>query len=175
VDPPRRGPRGHPRPAGPAPLSGGEDDKRRRRPENYPLRYETRALYSDVDANRHVNNVAYARWFEEGRAQLNEQVAGPGALLNPPPGVQFLLVSLRLDYLAQVPYPSTVTVASAVGRISGASYVIVHGLFHQDRCAALGESVVVRAQDGRPVRLTEAERAALAPLTLGAAGSAPPR
>lgn len=174
MDPPRRDPRGHPRPAG-QPLSGSEDDRRRRRRENYPLRYEARALYSDVDANRHVNNVAYARWFEEGRAQLNEQVAGPDALLNPPPGVQFLLVSLRLDYLAQVPYPSTVTVASAVGRISGASYVIVHALFHQDRCAALGESVVVRAQDGRPVRLTEAERAALAPLTLTAAGSAPPR
>jgi acyl-CoA thioester hydrolase len=152
-----------------------QHDKRRLRPENYPLRYETRALYSDVDANRHVNNVAYARWFEEGRAQLNERVAGPGALLNPAPGVQFLLVSLRLDYLAQVPYPSTVTVAAAVGRISGASYVIVHALFHQDRCAALGESVVVRARDGRPVRLSEAERAALTPLTLTAAGSAPPR
>jgi acyl-CoA thioester hydrolase len=152
-----------------------QHDKRRLRPENYPLRYETRALYSDVDANRHVNNVAYARWFEEGRAQLNERVAGPGALLNPAPGVQFLLVSLRLDYLAQVPYPSTVTVAAAVGRISGASYVIVHALFHQDRCAALGESTVVRAADGRPIRLTAAERDALEPLTFSAAGSAPPR
>jgi acyl-CoA thioester hydrolase len=166
VDPPRRDPRGDPRPAGPA-LNGSQH---RRQAENYPLRYESRALYSDVDANRHVNNVAYARWFEEGRAQLNERVAGPGTLLNPPPGVQFLLVSLRLDYLAQVPYPSTVTVASAVGRISGASYVILHALFHQDRCAALGESVVVRARDGRPVRLSEAERAALVPLTLTAAG-----
>lgn len=150
-----------------------QHDKARLRLDNYPLRYETRALYSDVDANRHVNNVAFARWFEEGRAQLNERVAGPGALLNPPPGVQFLLVSLKLDYRAQVPYPATVTVASAVGRVSGASYVIVHALFHDGRCAALGESVVVRARDGRPVRLSEAERAALEPLT--SAGSAPPR
>jgi acyl-CoA thioester hydrolase len=126
-----------------------------------------------VDANRHVNNVAFARWFEEGRAQLNERVAGPGALLNPPPGVQFLLASIRLDYLAQVPYPSTVTVATAVGRISGASYVIAHALFHLDRCAAVGESVVVRARDGRPVRLSDAERGALVPFS--AAGSAPPR
>jgi acyl-CoA thioester hydrolase len=165
VDPARRHPRAHPRPAGRAPLTGLQ-----RQLDSYPLRFQTRALYSDVDANRHVNNVAFARWFEEGRAQLNERVAGSGTLLNPPPGVQFLLVSLRLDYLAQVPYPSTVTVASAVGRISGASYVILHALFHQDRCAALGESVVVRARDGRPVRLSEAERAALVPLTLTAAG-----
>jgi acyl-CoA thioesterase FadM len=68
-----------------------------------------------------------------------------------------------------------VTVATAVGKIGGASYVIEHALFHQGRCAALGESVVVRARDGRPVRLTDAERAALAPLALSAAGSAPPR
>jgi acyl-CoA thioester hydrolase len=155
----------------PLPLSGPH----RRRPEDYPLRFDTRALYSDVDANRHINNVAHARWFEEGRAQLNERVAGPGALLDPPPGVQFLLVSLRLDYRAQVPYPAMVTVATAVGKIGGASYVIEHALFHQGRCAALGESVVVRARDGRPVRLTDAERAALAPLALTAAGSAPPR
>jgi acyl-CoA thioester hydrolase len=147
-------------------------DKGRLRPESYPLRFETRALYSDVDANRHVNNVAFARWFEEGRAQLNEHVAGPGALLDPPPGVQFLLVSLRLDYRAQVSYPSTVTVATAVGRVGGASYVIEHALFHQDRCAALGESVVVRARDGRPVRLTDTERAALAPLAR--TGTSPP-
>jgi acyl-CoA thioester hydrolase len=157
----------------PPTLSG--PDRRRPRPEDYPLRFETRALYSDVDANRHVNNVAHARWFEEGRAQLNERVAGPGTLLDPPPGVQLLLVSIRLDYRAQVPYPATVTVATAVGKIGGASYVIEHALFHQGRCAALGESVVVRARDGRPVRLTDAERAALAPLALSAAGSAPPR
>jgi acyl-CoA thioester hydrolase len=139
------------------------EDRRRLEPANYPLRFEARALYSDVDANRHVNNVAYVRWFEEGRAQLNERVAGPDALLNPPTGMQFLLVSLRLEYLAQVPYPSTVAVAAAVGRISGASYTILHALFHEARCAALGESVVVRAHDGRPVRLADAERAALEP------------
>lgn len=170
MDAPRRDPGGHPRPHRGPPLTA--PDKARLRLESYPLRFEARALYSDVDANRHVNNVAYARWFEEGRAQLNGQVAGPGALLDPAPGEQFLLVSLRLDYRAQVPYPSTVTVATAVGRIGGASYVIEHALFHQDRCAALGESVVVGARDGRPVRLTGTERAALA---LIAAGSAPPR
>jgi acyl-CoA thioester hydrolase len=139
-------------------------DKRRLELGNYPLRFQTRALYSDVDANRHVNNVAYARWFEEGRAQLNERVAGAGTLLNPPPGVQFLLVSIHIEYLNQVPYPSTVTVAAAVGRVSAASYVIAHALFHDGRCAALGDSVVIRARDGRPIRLDSSEHATLAEL-----------
>jgi acyl-CoA thioester hydrolase len=139
-------------------------DRRRLEPANYPLRFETRALYGDVDANRHVNNVAYARWFEEGRAQLNERVSGPGMLLDPPAGEQLLLVSIQIEYLAQVPYPATVVVAAAVSVLGGASYGIAHGLFHEGRCAALGDSVVVRARAGRPARLSPAERATLASL-----------
>jgi acyl-CoA thioester hydrolase len=145
------------------------NDKRRLRLESYPLRFEVRALYSDVDTNRHVNNVAYARWFEEGRVRLNEQVTGPGVLMDPPPGLQLLLVSIRIDYLAQVPYPSTVTIAGAVATLGGASYGIAHALFHDGRCAALADSVVVKARDGRPTRLTEDERAALTPLLFSAA------
>jgi hypothetical protein len=52
----------------------------------------------------------------------------------------------------------------AVSRIGAASYGIAHGLFHDGRCAALGDSVVVQARDGRPARLTAEERAALEPL-----------
>ena len=135
-------------------------------PENYPLQFEARALYGDVDTNRHVNNVAVARWFEESRAQLNHRVAGVARLLDPPPGLQLLLVSIQIEYLQQVPYPSIVTIGAAVGRLGGASYAIAHGLFQDGQCAALGESVVVQAHDGRPMRLTPEERAALAPLAV---------
>jgi acyl-CoA thioester hydrolase len=145
-------------------MSTLRQDKRRLGLENYPLRFDARPLYGDVDTNRHVNNVTVARWFEESRAQLNHRVAGVARLLDPPPGVQLLLVSIQIEYLQQVPYPSAVTVAAAVGRLGGASYAVAHGLFHDGSCAALGESVVVQARDGRPLRLTPEERAALQPL-----------
>ena len=73
-------------------------------------------------------------------------------------------MSIHIQYLNQVPYPSTVTVAAAVGRVSAASYVIAHALFHDGRCAALGDSVVVRARDGRPTRLDQSEHATLVEL-----------
>ena len=95
-------------------MSRLRQDKRRLALENYPLRFETRPLYGDVDTNRHVNNVTVARWFEESRAQLNHRVAGAARLLDPSPGLQLLLVSIQIEYLQQVPYPSTVTVAAAV-------------------------------------------------------------
>lgn len=145
-------------------MSRLRQDKGRLALENYLLRFEARPLYGDVDTNRHVNNVTVARWFEESRAQLNHRVAGAARLIDPPPGLQLLLVSIQIEYLQQVPYPSTVTVAAAVGRLGGASYAVAHGLFQDGRCAALGESVVVQARDGRPLRLTAEERAALEPL-----------
>ena len=144
-------------------MSRLRQDKRRLMLDNYPLRFEARSLYGDVDTNRHVNNVTVARWFEEGRAQLNHHVAGAARLLDPPPGLQLLLVSIQIEYLQQVPYPSTVTVGAAVGRIGGASYAVAHGLFHDGQCAALGESVVVQARGGQPLRLMPEERAALEP------------
>jgi acyl-CoA thioester hydrolase len=144
-------------------MSRLRQEKRRLALDSYPLRFEARALYGDVDTNRHVNNVAVARWFEESRAQLNHRVAGAARLLDPPPGLQLLLVSIQIEYLQQVPYPSTLTVAAAVGRLGGASYAVAHGLFQDGQCAALGESVVVQARDGRPLRLTPEERAALEP------------
>jgi acyl-CoA thioester hydrolase len=147
-------------------MSRLRQDKRRLALANYPLQFEAKALYGDVDTNRHVNNVAVARWFEESRAQLNHRVAGAARLLDPPPGLQLLLVSIQIEYLQQVPYPGTVTVGAAVGRLGGASYAIAHGLFHDGGCAALGESVVVQARDGRPLRLTPEERAALEPLAV---------
>ena len=147
-------------------MSRLRQDKRRLALENYALRFETRPLYGDVDTNRHVNNVTVARWFEESRAQLNHRVAGAARLLDPPRGLQLLLVSIQIDYLQQVPYPSTVTVAAAVGRLGGASYAVAHGLFENGQCAALGESVVVQARDGRPLRLTSEERAALEPFAV---------
>ena len=147
-------------------MSRLRQDRRRLALENYPLRFEASPLYGDVDTNRHVNNIAVARWFEESRAQLNHRVAGADRLLDPPPGVTLLLVSIQIEYLEQVPYPSTVTVGAAVGRLGGASYAVAHGLFQDGRCAALGESVVVQARDGRPMRLTPDERAALEPLAV---------
>src|SRR3954470_22925838 len=35
---------------------------------DFPVQYVTRILFSDLDAQMHVNNIAYARWFQEGRS-----------------------------------------------------------------------------------------------------------
>jgi hypothetical protein len=36
---------------------------------NYPVRFTYRSLFSDMDANRHLNNGTIGRLFEEGRVR----------------------------------------------------------------------------------------------------------
>ena len=43
---------------------------------HYPARFGYRTLYSDMDANRHLNNGTFGRLFEEGRADLRQHVFG---------------------------------------------------------------------------------------------------
>jgi len=60
------------------------DDPARLDIGNYPLRYTSRALFADMDGFRHINNVAIARFFEEGRAAGIIEAFGLDSLLNPP-------------------------------------------------------------------------------------------
>ena len=152
-------------------MSRPQVDPARLEPDRYPLRFDTRVMFSDVDAYRHGNNVAIARFFEEGRVELTGRVFGLAAMIDPPPGRQVLLASLHVDYRAQLGYPGTVTVTSAVERVGTSSFVIVHGLFSAGGCVALADTVMVKAVDGAASPLSEDERAALAALrTAGPTG-----
>jgi acyl-CoA thioester hydrolase len=132
---------------------------------NYPLRFAYRSLFGDMDANRHLNNGAIGRVFEEGRADLNRRVFGP-TTAEPTNEVSLLLATITVDFLAQSRYPGAVEVATAVTQIGGTSYVLAQAAFQNSACIALASSVMVTAADGRPVPLAEAERDALAELML---------
>jgi acyl-CoA thioester hydrolase len=139
---------------------GGEGLGDRRR-----LRFVTRSLYSDMDAFRNINNVAFSRWFEEGRADLNIRVFGVHAMTDPPDGLQLLLARTFVEYFAPLSYPGEVTVATAVWQVGTSSYGARHALFRDNLCLALGDTVMVTARRGRPEALTGDERAALMALT----------
>ncbi|MET0293939.1 MAG: acyl-CoA thioesterase [Phenylobacterium sp.] len=137
------------------------DDAWRLRRENYPLAVEIRAAYGDVDSFHHLNNVALARFLEEGRATMNMQVFGVDAVVRPSGDVQLLFASVTIDYIAQGTYPGTVTVAVAASRVGGSSYVQSCGVFQNGRCIALCDAVTVYAAAGRGAPLPPDARATL--------------
>lgn len=144
-----------------------KDDPARNRPETYPLRFEQRLVYADMDAFRHLNNGAVARYFEEGRASLNMRVFGVSAMIDPPNGLQLLFATVVTDFLAQAHYPGTVTIYSGIARVGRTSWVLAHAAFQEDACFALSESVLVKARNGIPEPLSGAERTEMANLMLG--------
>ena len=116
---------------------------------SYPLVIDVPAAFADIDSFQHVNNVAIARYFEEGRAQLNMKIFGEDAVARPSPGVQLLFASVLIEYLAQGRYPGVFQLGSAISKVGGSSFVQCGGLFQDGLCVAISETVTVCAIDGR--------------------------
>jgi acyl-CoA thioester hydrolase len=143
-----------------------KDEPARQRAENYPLRFTTRILYSDMDAFRHLNNGATGRYFEEGRASLNMRIFGIDCMIDPPEGQQLLFATVTVDYVRQAHYPGDAEIATGIVRIGGSSYVVAQAAFQHGQCFALAEAVMVKAVAGRPSPLTGQERHAMQPFLL---------
>jgi len=126
---------------------------------NYPVRFEYRTLYGDMDTNRHLNNGAFGRLFEEGRSDLTHRVVGMSANR-----LILLLATITMEFLREGRYPGSVEVGSAVLRVGGSSYVLAQAAFQDQECIALAECVMVKASRDGPVSLTETERDLLAGL-----------
>lgn len=93
--------------------------------------------YSDQDAMAHVNNCAYAAYTEAGRTVFL------GGLLNPDstPAIDFILASVKIDYLNEMHYPGTVNVGTRIIRLGTKSMTLGTGMFHDGACVATAESV----------------------------------
>lgn len=135
-----------------------KDIPSRRIAATYPQIFELRALFSDMDAFRHINNGAIGRYLEAGRATLNMKISGTESLTNPSGGLLLLFANLTIDFLLQAHYPGNAQIAAGVARIGSSSYMVARAGFQNGGCFALAESILVKAMDGKPAALTDLER-----------------
>ena len=131
---------------------------------NYPVRFAYRTIYSDMDPNRHLNNGAFGRLFEEGRADLHHRVVGMSDGPATDNGLILLLATITMEFLREGRYPGSVEVASAVLRVGGSSYVLAQAAFQDQECVALANCVMVKASRTGPLQLTATERELMAAL-----------
>ncbi|WP_336880984.1 acyl-CoA thioesterase [Rhodococcus globerulus] len=117
--------------------------------DTYPIRRTLVLTYDDMDAVGHVNNVAFAKYFQEGRVLLLRAVDELAlAAFN----ARMLLAHVDIDYLAEMRYPGQIQLGIGIARIGRTS--VTHGaaLFQNGRCTALSNSVDVKTNvDGSPV------------------------
>jgi len=131
--------------------------------------------FGDIDSYGHVNNVTMLQYLEDARVLLTRRPVGPGDV----PGLErettfrdevgerlTVIGRQEIEYVQQLLYrsePVHVRVwASAVG---GSSFVLDYAVQEEDgsRVYAVAQTVVVQIDraSGRPVRLTELQRALL--------------
>ncbi len=133
-------------------------DSRRRDPANYPWSLELQTRFGDMDPNRHLNNVAVARLFEEVRVRFHATLYAQAPTDIRP---RFLVAHMATDYIAEGRYPAPALMALAVLSIGTSSYRVGLGLFQDGDCIALCDTVLVHRGDERPSPLPPERRALL--------------
>lgn len=131
------------------------------RREDFPHRVVETVRFRDLDINGHVNNAIFSTYLETGRVDIIRQRTV--ALL--PRTMNWMLVRVAIDYRAEVNWPGTVEVATALVRLGRSSITFNHALFFEDRCAATAESinVLVDLATRRPTDIPQTLRDGLAP------------
>lgn len=126
---------------------------------SYPARAYDKLRYGDTDRQGHVNNAVFATFFETGRVEMI--LDGDAPLLEP--DGSFVLARIEIDLVAEILWPGTVEIGSAVSRVGRSSIGLEQALFQQGRLCARATSVVVQV-DGATKRSTPFGEAALARL-----------
>lgn len=127
-----------------------------RDPAAYAFWTEERTRYADIDSLGHVNNVAYAVYFEGARVEFirAHELWRVGA--------EFTMVAARveIDYVREVHYPSQVRVGVRCTRVGTSSFVLDAAAFVAGECVATCRSVQVRMdpRERRSSALTPADR-----------------
>ncbi|MNP14969.1 hypothetical protein D3C76_1073080 [compost metagenome] len=106
------------------------------------------------------------RYFLKVPAPASRSLSMPGKLFQRGADYAMLLVESNIRFLAQCNFRDPVIVGTAVGRIGNSSYQFQHGLFQKGICVALGETVMVCAQHGKPVTVPDDVRAHMLPMLI---------
>lgn len=128
--------------------------------------------FGDMDALRHLNNVALAGIYEEGRVRFTTAIGIHEAREQ---GCRPVIGELTIRYLVQAHYPAMLTAGIGVLRIGRSSYAFAQALFQDGRCVGLCDTTLVYtgAEDGRARPLPDAFRAVLAAHPLGPRSASP--
>ncbi|WGM45936.1 hypothetical protein KOAAANKH_00801 [Brevundimonas sp. NIBR10] len=123
----------------------------------YPFQCRLGTRFGDQDLNRHLNNVALASLFEEGRVRFVQALGGGEHL----PNGATVVAAMKTDFLRDALYPADLVIAIGVLRIGRTSWTVVEGAFQDGRCVAVCEATLVRRSADGPVGLPPLWRAAL--------------
>ena len=107
--------------------------------EDFPYRLTDNVRFADLDPNQHVNNAAYAVYFETGRVTLMKD-SGYGLM---PPGLGWIMVQLDIHFRAELRWPGRVELGLAVASFGRTSVTFDQAVFSEGKCVASARAVTV--------------------------------
>ena len=135
-------------------------DPVRLRLASYPVTDRIAARYGDMDANAHLNNLALEALHENARASMNRDLF-PEAYRAGERRLRLVTSQNTVHFLAEAHWPALIDTGAGVGRIGRTSYVASTGLFIDDKCIGVCDTVLVLVGDDGPAPIPEEFRAAL--------------
>jgi acyl-CoA thioester hydrolase len=136
-------------------------------PTLYPVRSTMDARFGDMDANRHLNNLALEAMHENTRALLNTAVF-PGVYTAADRRLRLVVANSAVHFLRESQWPAAIATGAGIGRIGRTSYVVSTGLFLEQACLSLCDSVLVVLDEDGPTPIPDEARMRLTELMLGA-------
>ena len=142
-------------------------------PAAYPVLRDVSPRYGDLGPDGHLSTVAVARWFEDARvgAELSafRRLVEDGEM----GAFRILLAAQRIERLAPLPWNARYRIGLGVLRVGGSSFTYGYGIFADETCVALGDTVTVFGTSGGNAELPDALRRDLAGMLLDEPGAAP--
>lgn len=111
--------------------------------ERYPVILQMPVQWGMMDAFRHVNNVAYFRYFEDGRIAYFER-SGVLQWMDRE-GIGPIMASTQCRFKAPLAWPDTIHIATRVQDLQEDRFRMEHLIYSEklDRIVASGDALIV--------------------------------
>ncbi|MBB1303812.1 acyl-CoA thioesterase [Pseudoalteromonas sp. SR44-8] len=115
--------------------------------------------FSETDALGHINNTVLPVWFEAARAPIFKFFTPD---LNPHDW-KLIIAKIEVSFVGELFYSHEVSIKTSVEHIGSSSFVLRQEAWQQDKCCAIGKTVLVRYDFAAKAKqaLSSVEKAAL--------------
>ena len=96
--------------------------------------------FSETDALGHINNTVLPVWFEAARVLIFKFFPPD---LNPH-NWKLIIAKVEVSFVGELFYAHEVTINTSIEQIGNSSFVIRQEAWQQDKCCAIGKTVMVR-------------------------------
>jgi len=111
--------------------------------ENYPLIIKQALNWGDMDANQHINNVVFFRYFEDARIAYFDAIGAMKVLSDSNIGP--ILANANCNFRAPLKYPDTIHIGTRVSDPVGKRFTMEFMVYSesQKQLVAEGEGLIV--------------------------------